>query len=80
MIFNPVALLNETKGENKTTNLRAYSSITFIPIEGLDIKYLISNETNNNFSGYYETKKHKSTTISKRTDMPHVQQPAAKIP
>ena len=66
MIFNPVALLNETKGENKTTNLRAYSSITFIPIEGLDIKYLISNETNNNFSGYYETKKHKSTTISKK--------------
>ncbi|MGG6549839.1 UNVERIFIED_CONTAM: hypothetical protein NY100_30950, partial [Prevotella sp. 15_C9] len=34
--------------------------------EGLDIKYLISNETNNNFSGYYETKKHKSTTISKK--------------
>ena len=56
MIFNPVALLNETKGENKSTNLRAYSGITLIPVEGLDIKFLISNETYNNFSGYYETK------------------------
>ncbi len=64
MIFNPVALLNETKGENKITNLRMYSAITLTPIEGLDLKYLVSNETVNHFAGYYETKKHKSTTVS----------------
>lgn len=64
MIYNPVALLNETQGENKLTNLRMYSAITFSPIKGLDIKYLISNETINHFAGYYETKQHKSTTVS----------------
>lgn len=63
MINNPLALLNETKGENKSTNLRMYSTITFTPIEGLDIKYLISKETYNHFAGYYETKRHKSTTV-----------------
>lgn len=66
MINNPLALLNETKGENKSTNLRMYSTITLTPIEGLDIKYLISKETYNHFAGYYETKKHKSTTVGGR--------------
>lgn len=63
MLYNPVALLNETKGENKSTNLRMYSTVTLTPIKGLDIKYLISNETYNHFAGYYETKKHKSGTM-----------------
>lgn len=63
MYLNPVALLNETRGENKTTNLRMNSAVTFTPIEGLDIKYLISEETYNHFAGYYETKSHRSTTI-----------------
>jgi TonB-linked SusC/RagA family outer membrane protein len=63
MYENPIALLNETKGENKTTNLRMNAAVTYTPIAGLDIKYLISHETLNQFSGYYETKQHRSTTI-----------------
>lgn len=64
LIYNPVALLEETQGENKSTNLRMYSAVTLSPIEGLELKYLVSNETINHFSGYYETKRHKSTTVS----------------
>ncbi|MCW3788936.1 SusC/RagA family TonB-linked outer membrane protein [Plebeiibacterium sediminum] len=63
MYENPLALLNETKGENKITNLRMYSAVTFSPIEGLDIKYLASRETYYHFSGYYETKQHRSNVI-----------------
>lgn len=66
MYENPLALLNETKGENKTTNLRMNAAVTFTPIEGLDIKYLLSEETLNHFGGYYETKQHRSTTIQGR--------------
>jgi TonB-dependent starch-binding outer membrane protein SusC len=63
---NPLALLYEARGENKTTNFRMFSTATFTPINGLDIKYLISQETYNHFGGYYETKQHRSTVISGR--------------
>lgn len=66
LMKNPVAMLEETKGENKTTNLRMNSKITLSPIEGLDISYLISSETYNYFAGYYETKRHSSTTMDGR--------------
>ena len=59
--FNPVALLNEVEGENQATNLRMFGNITYTPIEGLDIKYLISSNTYNQSRGYYETQSHKST-------------------
>lgn len=64
MIYNPVALLEETVGENKITNLRAFSTITVSPLDGLDLKYMISNETTNHTYGSYETHNHKSTTVS----------------
>ncbi|MCW0481386.1 TonB-dependent receptor [Gaoshiqia sediminis] len=66
MYENPLALLNETEGENNITNLRMYSAVTFNPIAGLDIKYLASRETYNHFGGYYETKQHRSTVIQGR--------------
>ena len=66
MYENPLALLAETEGENKTTNLRMYSAITFSPIEGLDIRHLASRETYNHFGGYYETMQHRSTVIQGR--------------
>lgn len=59
--YNPVALLNEVEGENQATNLRMFGNITYTPIEGLDIKYLISSNTYNQVRGYYETQDHKST-------------------
>lgn len=64
LIYNPVALLEETKGENKTTNLRAFSTITVNPLSGLNVKFTASNETTNNEYGTYETHNHKSTTVS----------------
>jgi len=53
--FNPVALLEEVDGQNLATNLRMFSTVTFTPIKGLDIKYLISSDTYNQTRGYYET-------------------------
>jgi TonB-linked SusC/RagA family outer membrane protein len=66
LLYNPVALLSETKGENKTTNLLVYSKATLNPIEGLDISYLISREMLTFFGGYYETQKHESTTMNNK--------------
>lgn len=59
--YNPVSLLNEVEGQNQATNLRMFGNITYTPVEGLDIKYLVSSNTYNQTRGYYETKKHKST-------------------
>lgn len=59
--YNPVALLNEVEGENQASNLRMFANATFTPIEGLDIKYLVSSNTYYQTRGYYETQSHKST-------------------
>lgn len=63
MRSNPVALLEETKGENKDTNIKMYGKATLNPIAGLSISYLVSREIDNYFAGYYETQRHKSTTM-----------------
>lgn len=59
--FNPLALLWEVEGKNQATRLRSFASVMFTPFEGLDIKYLYSNNVYNQVRGYYETKKHIST-------------------
>lgn len=59
--FNPVALLEEVDGENQATNLRMFASVTYTPVEGLDIKYLASSNTYNQARGYYETHNNIST-------------------
>lgn len=66
LYYNPLALLNETQGKNDATNLRMHATVTVTPIEGLDIKWLLSREVYNKFSGYYETKNHRSTTIQNK--------------
>ncbi|GHT60194.1 SusC/RagA family TonB-linked outer membrane protein [Bacteroidia bacterium] len=63
---NPLALLMEVEGEDKATNLRMYANVTFTPIAGLDIKYLVSSNTYNLTQGYYETQKHLSTVRDNR--------------
>lgn len=60
--LNPLALLWEADGENKETNLRMFANLVLTPIEGLDIKYTASSNRFNQIRGYYETKKHSSTT------------------
>ena len=59
---NPLAMLWEADGENKETNLRMFANITLTPIKDLNIKYTASKNIFNQTRGYYETKKHSSTT------------------
>lgn len=61
--LNPVALIEESKGDNKDTNIKMYGKATLNPIEGLNINWLLSREIDNFFGGTYETQRHKSTTM-----------------
>ncbi len=63
---NAMALLYEVEGKNEATNLRAFGTVTYTPVEGLNIKYLASTNVYNQVRGYYETKKHLSTVKSSR--------------
>lgn len=56
--YNPVSLLNETKGSTEATKLRMMGNIVFTPIEGLDFKALVSSDVYNQVQGHYETKDH----------------------
>ena len=61
--LNPVALLEETEGDNKDTRIKMYGKAILNPIEGLNINWLVSREIGNFFGSYYETQRHKSTTM-----------------
>lgn len=65
--LNPVALVEEVEGENQATNLRMHASATFTPIEGLELKYLVSSNNYNQVRGYYETSDHISSYKNGRT-------------
>lgn len=56
--YNPVSLLNETKGSTEGTMLRMQGNITYTPIPGLDFKALVSSNVYNQVQGHYETKAH----------------------
>ncbi|MDN3548689.1 SusC/RagA family TonB-linked outer membrane protein [Mucilaginibacter aquaedulcis] len=58
---NPVSLLQNTIGLNKSSNLRTIGTITYLPIDDLNIKLLGSRNLNNYNVGYYETKDQYST-------------------
>ncbi|RYY38098.1 MAG: TonB-dependent receptor [Sphingobacteriaceae bacterium] len=58
---NPVSLLRETEGKNQNTNFRTIGTITYKPIEGLDLMVMGSRDLNNSVRGFYETKKNYST-------------------
>lgn len=66
MYLNPVALLRETEGDNQGNDYRMHAAFTLNPIKGLDIKWLVSKELYNSFSGYYETKRHRSTVVQNK--------------
>ena len=56
--YNPVSLLNETKGNTEATMLRMMGAVTFTPIVGLDFKALLSSNVFNRIQGHYETHAH----------------------
>ena len=65
--LNPVALVEEVEGENQAMNLRMHASASFTPIEGLEIKYLVSSNNYYQTRGYYETTKHIASYKNGRT-------------
>lgn len=65
--LNPVGLIEEVEGENQATNLRMHASASFTPIDGLEIKYLVSSNNYNQVRGYYETTDHISSYKNGRT-------------
>ncbi|RRB02412.1 TonB-dependent receptor [Larkinella rosea] len=64
--MNPVALLEETRGENRNNNLRTYGSVSLAPINDLEIKALFARDMYNSTRGYYETRRHWSTARNAR--------------
>lgn len=64
--YNPAALVEETIGETKQTNLRTFGTITFTPINDLLIKLLASRNIFNSVKGYSETKDHISNLLTNK--------------
>ena len=58
---NPLARLEESDGQNKDQWTRINGTIIINPLEGLNLKALVSYSKYNQTRGYYETKNHIST-------------------
>lgn len=63
---NPLALIYESSGEDKNTQLRTFGTITLTPIKQLYIKALASRTSYNESQGYAESQKHISTIRDNR--------------
>lgn len=63
---NPVALIEETKGQQENSEIRIYGSATLNPIENLSVTFLGSRQFYNSARGYYETSRHISTVRDSR--------------
>ncbi|QEC51256.1 TonB-linked SusC/RagA family outer membrane protein [Anseongella ginsenosidimutans] len=63
---NPVAFLNESTGLNSSREYRLNGSVMLNPVEGLDMKLLVSGNKWTEVRGYSETKQHVSTVKNGR--------------
>lgn len=63
---NPVSYIRETFGEMKRKNIRFNGGLTFRPVESLILKAMYARRSTTTTDGYYQTKKHVSTTKSGR--------------
>lgn len=59
---NPVAYIRETIGELTRKNMRFTGSLSYKPIESLTLKAMYARRSTTTMDGYYQTKKHVSTT------------------
>lgn len=59
---NPVSYIRETIGEMKRKNMRFTGSLFYKPIESLTLKAMYARRSTTTMDGYYQTKKHVSTT------------------
>jgi len=64
--MNPLALIEESIGENRNQNFRTFGSATLTPFDGFAVKALFSRDMYNSTRGYYETKQHYSTARNGR--------------
>jgi TonB-linked SusC/RagA family outer membrane protein len=62
MYDNPVGLLMETDGLNEEKEIRVAGSAILSPIKDLNIKLLVSQNSDDALRGFYQTKKNVSTT------------------
>ena len=58
---NPVRIIEETNGENKTSEIRLNGSVVLSPIRDLNIKLLVSGNKLNNLTAYSENFNFSST-------------------
>jgi TonB-linked SusC/RagA family outer membrane protein len=63
---NPLAMIYESDGKNKSTELRTFGSVTLTPIQSVQIKALSSHSKYHKTLGYSETRKHISTIRDNR--------------
>jgi len=64
--MNPLALIEESIGENRNQNFRTFGTATLTPFDGFAVKALFSRDMYNSTRGYYETKQHYSTARNGR--------------
>ncbi len=62
MYDNPVSSLMESDGLNEEKEIRVAGSVIFSPIKDLNIKLLVSQNSDDILRGYYQTKQNVSTT------------------
>ena len=63
---NPVAWLEETKGEIVNNKLRTFGSLIYSPIANFDLKLVGSHDISNCINGYSQTMQHISTVRDSR--------------
>ena len=63
---NPLALIHEVDGMNKVTNYRVNGTVSYVPIEGMTLKALVSRNIYNRITGYSRTGNHIESIKSNR--------------
>ncbi|WP_437922077.1 SusC/RagA family TonB-linked outer membrane protein [Sphingobacterium sp. LRF_L2] len=62
--YNPVAILNERQGDNKTKRSRLTGNITLEPIKGWTTNLIISRQNTTGLYGYYSTKQYYTSRVN----------------
>jgi len=60
--YNPVAMIAETNGLNKSDYTRLSSTLTIRPFKDFEANAMFSNRSNSSINDYYETQQNYSTT------------------
>ena len=61
---NPISRIYEADSESKTKEMRVNGSLTYSPIDNLDLKMMVSNVQNSNLTGYATSFEHTNTRLN----------------